>query len=87
MGKQVQIGARFRDREAFWNEWRVERIYTDALGVPHAVIASSMDETDRRTIACPTLLDSRRFESVAPDTPPRRPPSVDEIVAAAVARA
>lgn len=87
MGKQVQIGQRFRDREAFWNEWRVERLFTDAMGVPHAVIASSMDHTDRRTIACPTLLDRRRFDSVAPDSPPIRVPSADEIIAAVAARA
>jgi hypothetical protein len=87
MSKQVQIGERYRDREAFWNEWRVERVYTDPLGVPHAVVASRMDETDRRTIACPTLLDSRRYETVTPDTPPSRLPSIDEIMAAAAARA
>ncbi|HEY5597983.1 MAG TPA: hypothetical protein VIK47_04175 [Kiloniellales bacterium] len=67
MRKQINICDRFRDCTAFWNTWEVERIYADPMGVPHAVISNTADARERRTIACSTLLDRRRFRLVTED--------------------
>ncbi len=64
MRKRVNICDRFRDCTASWNTWEVERIYMDLTGVPHAVISNTADARERRTIACLTLLDRRRFRFV-----------------------
>lgn len=64
MSKQVNIGERYRDCTSIWSQWQVERVYLDPLGLPHAVMSSVADDMERRTIACPTLLDRRRFERV-----------------------
>jgi len=67
MRKQVSIGERYRDRSAVWTQWEVQRIYVDLLGLPHAIVSGVSgigDDMERRTIACPTLLDRRRFELV-----------------------
>lgn len=86
MRKQVQIGQHYRDRAAFWSEWRVERIFNDRLGVPHAVVSSNLDQTEHRTIGCMTLLDPRRYQAVTGATPPRPIVPVEDIVAAVGAR-
>jgi hypothetical protein len=67
MRKRINIGDCYRDCTAVWNVWEVQRIYLDLLGVPHAIIRNSADAKDRRTIACPTLLERRRFELVTED--------------------
>jgi len=67
MRGQVNIGDRYRDCTAVWTQWQVARIYQDLLGVPHAVVTSVSDTMERRTIACPTLLDRRRFKLTAED--------------------
>ncbi|HEX9791982.1 MAG TPA: hypothetical protein VGA60_15080 [Kiloniellales bacterium] len=64
MRKRINIGDCYRDCTAVWNVWEVQRIYMDLLGVPHAIIRNTADVKDRRTIACPTLLERRRFELV-----------------------
>ncbi len=64
MPKHVNIGERYRDRTAVWTQWKVERVYLDLLGLPHAIMSGVTDGMERRTIACPTLLDRRRFELV-----------------------
>jgi hypothetical protein len=67
MRKRINIGDCYRDCTAVWNVWEVQRIYMDLLGVPHAIIRNSADAKDRRTIACPTLLERRRFKLVTED--------------------
>lgn len=62
MHKHVDIGQCYRDCTATWVQWQVERVYQDFLGLPHAIVSSLTDDMERRTIACPTLLDRRRFE-------------------------
>ena len=64
MSKHVNIGERYRDCTSVWTQWQVERVYLDPLGLPHAVMSSVVDDMERRTIACPTLLDRRRFQLV-----------------------
>ena len=65
MRKHVNIGQCYRDCTATWIQWQVERVYQDFLGLPHAVVSSLTDDMEQRTIACPTLLDRRRFELVS----------------------
>jgi len=67
MRRQVNIGDRYQDCTAVWTQWEVARIYQDLLGVPHAVVTNVSDAMERRTIACPTLLDRRRFKLTAED--------------------
>lgn len=64
MRNRVNIGDRYRDSAILWNEWRVDRIFADQLGLPHAVMSNVADPTVTRTIACPTLSDPRRFKRV-----------------------
>ena len=65
MKTRVNIGDCYRDSTVTWSEWRVERIYRDPIGLPHAVVSSLQDPTVSRTIACPTLADRRRFRLIA----------------------
>ena len=67
MRKQVSIGDRYRDCTSVWSQWEVTRIFADLLGVPHAVVTNVSDTMERRTIACPTLLDRRRFKLAKDD--------------------
>ena len=87
MKSKIDVGACFRDSSNFWNEWRVDRIFADSMGVPHAVVVNLSDPTERRTIACPTLADRRRFEPIARGrarwTPPGTPPVPEMAVATA----
>ena len=62
MRKHVNIGECYRDCTSVWTQWQVERVYLDLLGLPHAVVSSMTDDMERRTIACPTLLDHRRYQ-------------------------
>ena len=62
MRRKVRVGDRYRDCTAVWAQWEVARIYQDLQGVPHAVVTNVSDSLERRTIACPTLQDSRRFK-------------------------
>lgn len=64
MRRQINIGERYRDCSSVWSQWQVERVYLDSLGLPHAVVRNVADDMERRTIACPTLLDRRRFQLV-----------------------
>ena len=61
----VTIGQRFRDRIAVWNVWEVARIYSDFVGLPHAVVINVADPTDTRTLASGCLRDRRRFTRAA----------------------
>lgn len=65
MKTRVNVGDCYRDSAVPWSEWRVERIYRDSIGLPHAVVSSLQDRTVSRTIACPTLVDRRRFWPIA----------------------
>ena len=64
MKTRVNIGDCYRDSAIPWSQWRVERIYRDPIGLPHAVVTSLQDPTVTRTIACPTLADRRRFRLI-----------------------
>ena len=64
MKTRVNIGDCYRDSAIPWSQWRVERIYRDLIGLPHAVVTSLQDPTVMRTIACPTLADRRRFRPI-----------------------
>lgn len=66
MKNKINVGACFRDSTVFWNEWRVDRIFADSMGLPHAVVVNLSDPTVRRTIACPTLSDPRRYCPIDP---------------------
>ncbi|MFQ5774512.1 MAG: hypothetical protein ACE5GS_08355 [Kiloniellaceae bacterium] len=70
MGSTINVGERYRDCGALWNEWQVERIYTDLMGLPHAVVTNVVDPSEARAIACPTLRDRRRYRLVSNLTPP-----------------
>jgi hypothetical protein len=87
MKSNITVGACFRDSANFWSEWRVDRIYADPLGLPHAIVVNLSDPTERRTIACPTLGDRRRFEPIngarRPWTPPASASAVDVALAGA----
>ena len=74
MKSKIDVGACFRDSSIYWNEWRVDRIFADSMGLPHAVVVNLSDPTERRTIACPTLSDRRRFEPIARGRTPWTPP-------------
>ena len=63
---KIDVGACFRDSTVYWNRWRVERIFCDSLGLPHAVVSNLSDPTVRRTLACPTLSDRRRYCPIDP---------------------
>lgn len=75
MKSNIDVGACFRDSTIFWNEWRVDRIYADPLGLPHAIVVNLSDPTERRTIACPTLGDRRRFQPINGARTPWAPPA------------
>jgi len=76
MSKQVNIGERYRDCTSIWSQWQVERVYLDLLGLPHAVMSSVADDMERRTIACPVLLDPRRYERLDEEAEMAALPSV-----------
>lgn len=61
MKTPVNVGDCYRDSGLSWIDWRVERVYRDAIGLPHAVLSSIQDPTVSRTIACLTLADRRRY--------------------------
>ena len=81
MRKHVDIGQRYRDCTSIWNQWQVERVYLGPLGLPHAIVSSVADDMERRTIACPTLLDRRRFELVNVESEVSSPPMTTEMSA------
>ena len=66
INNKIVVGACFRDSAIYWNRWRVERIFADSLGLPHAVVTNLSDPTVRRTLACPTLSDRRRYCPIDP---------------------
>ena len=68
---KIDVGACFRDSTVYWNRWRVERIFADSLGLPHAVVSNLSDPTVRRTLACPTLSDRRRYCPIEPGLVPQ----------------
>lgn len=73
MHADVRIGELYRDRTVFWNRWWVERIYTDLMGLPHAVVRNVGDPTIKRTIACPILRDRRRYVRLPAGAPAAKP--------------
>ena len=70
MKSNVNVGEHYRDSATLWSEWRIERIYEDFQGLPHAVMSSIVDPTEVRTLACPILSDRRRYSRVAPGESP-----------------
>ena len=77
MKTRVNIGDCYRDSAVPWSIWRVERIYRNHTGLPHAVVSSVQDPTVSRTIACPTLADRRRFCRAAGEPGPRTVDTAD----------
>ncbi|MFQ6018466.1 MAG: hypothetical protein ACE5KF_09750 [Kiloniellaceae bacterium] len=57
----ISLGQRYRDREVWWLEWEVLRVYQGPLKVSHAVLANVACPTETKTIACSILLDRRRY--------------------------
>ena len=46
------------------SQWRVTRVYDDPWGVRHAEIMGLNDDSRRKTIACATLLEVRRYRLI-----------------------
>ncbi len=49
--------------------WRVSRVYDDPWGVRHAELIGLNDESRRKSIACATLLEARRYRRVEDGSP------------------
>ncbi len=82
MTKNIEIGACYCDSTVFWSQWRVDRLFANFLGIPHAIVVSLSDPTVSRTIACQTLSDKRRYYRVESDEAlPRVPAHVMSLAA------
>lgn len=44
--------------------WRVERVYEDALHIPHAFMVKSDDSSSTKTVACSLLSDEMQYHFV-----------------------
>ena len=62
--RPVEIGQRYRSRDASWLIWEVAAVTVDGLNVPHAKIRA-LSLTEERTVACSVLADPRRFQLVS----------------------
>ena len=62
MPDAVRPGERFRQRDASDLVWRVETVFEDALGHPHALIAQVDDPVSQKTVAVNALTDTRYFQ-------------------------
>ena len=62
--RAVEVGQRYRSRDASWLVWEVKAIGVDSMNVPHAKI-EALSITEERTVACSVLADPRRFQFVA----------------------
>ena len=75
MKKSIDVGTCYRDSSVFWSRWRVDRIFANFLGMPHAVVVNLADPTESRTIACTTLSAPRRYCPIEPDEAGRTDPA------------
>ncbi|MCB9960414.1 MAG: hypothetical protein H6843_17595 [Rhodospirillaceae bacterium] len=62
--RPVEIGQRYRSREADWLLWEVTSVTVDGMNVPHAKIRA-LSLTEERTVACAVLANPRRFRLVS----------------------
>ncbi len=44
--------------------WTVERVFCDAMRVPHAFLVNREDRTSTKTISCGTLVDEMHYHPV-----------------------
>ena len=44
--------------------WRVERVFEDALHIPHAFMVKSDDSSSTKTVACSLLSDEMHYRFV-----------------------
>ncbi len=65
--KVVRKGQRYAQifRSSFHAQvWTVERVFYDAVRVPHAFLVSQEDRTSTKTISCSTLVDGMQYHPV-----------------------
>ena len=62
--RPVEIGQRYRSRDATWLVWEVIAVTVDGMNVPHAKI-QALSLTEERTVACSVLSDAKRFQLVS----------------------
>lgn len=64
MKNRIDIGTCYRDSSVYWNQWRVDRVFADIMGMPHAVLTNLADPTVTRTLSCQILNDPRRYSRI-----------------------
>ncbi len=64
MKNRIDIGTCYRDCSVYWNQWRVDRVFADIMGMPHAVLTNLADPTVTRTLSCQILNDPRRYARI-----------------------
>jgi hypothetical protein len=62
--RKGQRYAQFFRSSSFTQVWTVERVFYDAVRVPHAFLVSREEPTSTKTISCSTLVDNVQYHPV-----------------------